>query len=287
MKNVSLIIVSYNTKELILDCLKSVYLKTEGIDFEIIVVDNDSKDGSVEAIEEKFPEVIVIKNGENLGFGKANNVGIEHSRAEYVFLLNPDTVLRNNAVKILYDYMNNNPDAGACGGMLYDAEGKRTFSFGRLPSLKEKVQLVMFPHIFLSKEVRGKINYDDVNNACEAGYISGADLMIRRDVLDKTGYFDKDFFMYYEETELQFRIKKAGYKICVVPDAQIVHLEGKSSNKSLRREASYKSEYLYFKKCYKLSRFSWFKIVFFIYLFPRFFSKPDMILRVAKYVVGQ
>lgn len=287
MKDVSLIIVSYNTKELTLACIKSVYEKTQNLSYEILVVDNNSSDGSVEAIEESFPEVRVIKSNENLGFGKANNLGIGLSQSKYVFLLNPDTVLKNNAVKILYDFMENHPEAGAAGGMLYDDEGKRTFSFGRLPLLKEKIQLIMLPHIFLSKEIRGKINYDDVNEISEAGYISGADLMIRREVLNKTGCFDNDFFMYYEETELQFRIKKAGYKIFIVPAAEIIHLEGKSSNNKLRREQSYKSEYLYYKKCYNLSKFSPFKIIFFIYLFPRFFSKPDMILRVIKYVIGK
>ena len=285
MSDVAVIIVSYNTKELTLKCIESIYEKTQNVNFEVVVVDNNSQDGSPDAIAEKFPDIKVIKNNENLGFGKANNVGIEQSQSKYVFLLNPDTILKNNAVKILYDYMESNEIAGAAGGMLYDIDGNKTFSFGRLPLLKDKVKLILLPHFLLSKDIRGKINFNNIQDIQEVGFISGADLMLRRDVINKTGAFDKDFFLYYEETELQYRIKKTGYNIYIVPQAKILHLEGKSSSKKSRREESFKSEYLYYKKCYKLTKFSPFKIIFLMYLFGRFFSKPQMIYRVVKYIV--
>ena len=151
--------------------------------------------------------------------------------------------------------------------------------------LQDKVKLILLPHFLLNKDIRGKINLDEIKDIQEVGFISGADLMLRRDVINKTGAFDNDFFLYYEETELQYRIKKTGYNIYIVPKAQILHLEGKSSSKKSRREESYKSEYLYYKKCYKLTKFSPFKIIFFMYLFWRFFSNPQMIYRVVKYVV--
>ncbi len=286
MTEVSIIIVSYNTADITLECIKSVYEKTQGVDFEVIVVDNNSQDGSAAAIEEAFPLVKVIKCTENLGFGRANNLGMKDLNSKYILLLNPDTVLKNNAVKILFDFMQENPSAGAAGGMLYDIEGRRTHSFGRLPLMKDKLALTFLPHIFLSKDMRNKFDLDSLNENRETGYITGADLMLRRSILEKTGVFDPDFFLYYEETEFQFRIKKAGYKIYIVPEAEIIHLEGKSLNKKSRREESYKSEYLYYKKCYKLTKFSLFKLAFFIYLFPRFFSNPKMILRVLKYVLG-
>ena len=133
----------------------------------------------------------------------------------------------------------------------------------------------------MHKETISK-NPQDVS---EVGYISGADLILRRDVIDKTGAFDEDFFLYYEETELQYRIKKAGYKIYVVPQAEIMHLEGKSSNKKTMRLESYKSEYLYFKKCYKLTKFSPVKLIFLAVLSIRFFSHPKMISEVIKYIL--
>lgn len=286
MIDVSIIIVSYNTKKLTLDCLHSIYEKTRDVSFDVTVVDNNSKDGSVEVIQETFPMVKLIKSNENLGFAKANNLAIKSTNSKFVFFLNPDTILKNNAVKILNDFMCDNKYAGVSGAMLYDGEGSRTFSFGKLPLLKDKILLTFLPHCFFGKERRGKIELDKVTESQEVGFICGADLMVRRELLDSIGYFDEDFFLYYEETELQFRIRKTGAKIYIVPQAEIIHLEGKSLNKKSRREQSYISEYLYYKKCYKLTKFSLFKIVFFINLFLRFFSKPQMMFRVLKYILG-
>lgn len=285
MPDLSIIIVNYNTKDDTVNCIESVIAKTQELDYEIIVVDNASEDGSVETIKNKFADVKIIKNSKNLGFGKANNIGIEKSNSKYVFLLNPDTVLKNNAVKILYDYMEKHPNVGASGGMLFDANDKRTFSFGKLPIMKDKIALTFLPRVFLGRDIRGKINLNDITNAREVGFICGADLILRRSVIDETGGFDNDFFLYYEETELQYRIKKAGYKICIVPEAEIIHFEGKSLDNIARREESYKSEYMYYKKCYKLTKVSPFKLIFFIYMFPRIFSKPKMILNVVKHIL--
>ena len=120
-KQVSIIIVSYNTKELTKKAIQAVFDKTEGIEYEIIVVDNDSKDGSVEELKNTFQEKItVIESKENLGFGRANNLGIKQSKGKYIFLLNSDTELINNAIKIFYDYMEENKQVGVCGGNLYN-----------------------------------------------------------------------------------------------------------------------------------------------------------------------
>ena len=127
---VSVIIVSYNTKELTINTIKSVIDKTENVDYEIIVVDNDSKDGSVEELKKTFQDKItIIEPKENLGFGRANNLGIKYAKGEYVFLLNPDTELINNAIKIFYDYMEQNKQVGICGGNLYDKNNNPEASY--------------------------------------------------------------------------------------------------------------------------------------------------------------
>ena len=137
--DVSIILVSYNTKQLTKECIKSIYEKTEEVNFDIWVVDNASHDGSAQMVEEEFPSVNLIKSSENLGFGRANNLAIVQTQAKYAFLLNTDTVLLNNAVKILFDYMENpeNAEVGVCGGQLYNADMSIQGSFGEFHTLEK------------------------------------------------------------------------------------------------------------------------------------------------------
>lgn len=234
--NVSIIIVNYNTKDITLQTISSVYTKTKDIDFEIIVVDNASTDGSVEAIENAFPDVKLIKSSENLGFGRANNKGAEIAKGRNLFFLNPDTILINNAVKILSDYLDNNKQIGVCGGNLYDAEEKPAHSHRMFFSpiiwdlndmLSNKVEKLLYGKNY---------NFNFTGKPKFVANIVGADMMIKRDVFNEVGGFDKDFFMYREETELNYRINKKGYKTLSIPDAKIIHLEGKSFSNNLNRK---------------------------------------------------
>ena len=196
--DVSIILVSYNTKDLTRDCLKSVYEKTQGVEFEIFVVDNNSHDGSAEMIEREFPEVRLIRNSENKGFGAANNIAIRQSNAKYIFCLNTDTILLNNAVKIFFDFMEQpeNQNVGVCGGALYDSDNCPTNYGGQFPSILHILQKFGLRNIFKKKT----INYEkDIINV---DYITGADIFFRKSVLDLVGLFDENFFIYYEETDL-------------------------------------------------------------------------------------
>ena len=226
--NVSIIIVNYNTKELISNCIQSIYEKTIGLNYEIIVVDNASVDGSQQKITEWFPNVKLIELNENIGFGGANNEGIKIAIGRNLFFLNPDTILLNNAIKILSEYLDKNSDSGVCGGNLYTKDLKPNFSYMPFfPTLLPELNLLtgnLFYKFFVGKNYR--FNY--TGKPLEVAYITGADMMVTRKCLSVTGSFDPDFFMYYEETELSLRIKKSGYKIYSVPDAQIIHLEGGS-----------------------------------------------------------
>ena len=252
--DVSVIIVNYNTLELTKNTINSVIEKTEDINYEIILVDNASTDGSIEYFEEKYRnKIIFLKNKENLGFGKANNRGIEIANGKYIFLLNSDTLLINNAIRIFYEYMENNLNVGVCGGNLYDLNLKPAHSFlPELPyiSLKTEIDIALnFPKkiIFRMKKIREDFNY--LNIPKEVGYITGADMFIRKEVLEKSGNFDKDFFMYSEETELTYRIKKNNYKVMSVPEAKIIHLEGKSTKfKENKYHMFLESKYKYYYK---------------------------------------
>lgn len=255
--DVSIIIVSYNTKELTKNCINALYEKTQDLNYDVWVVDNASEDGSVEMLKSEFPQVKLIESGENLGFGRANNLAITKSSAKYCFLLNSDTVLINNAVKILFDFMEKpeNSPVAACGGNLYDAELRQATSFGRLPDIeslliRHTALKLVFPR--QNKQIKNYEQSIDRTKEQEVGYISGADLMLRKSALAKTGVFDEKFFLYYEETELQHRIKNNGYKIYFVPEAKIVHLEGKSEISANKALIVNKSRCLYYSLSYGL-----------------------------------
>ena len=251
--DVSVIIVNYNTLELTKNTIESVFEKTKGLNYEIILVDNASTDGSVEFFESNYKnKIIFIKNNENLGFGRANNKGIEIAKGKYIFLLNSDTLLMNNAIKILFDFMEKNIECGVCGGNLFDRDNRPIHSFK-----KELVNIYSdfdFIKNFILKFIyKKRIDFNYTNKNIEVGYITGADMFIRKKILEKVGIFDSDFFMYFEETELTSRIKSTGKKIISVPQAKIIHLEGKSTQFKERKFRMFtESKYKYFYKVFSL-----------------------------------
>lgn len=230
--DVSVIIVNYNTRQMTVDCIESVKAKTEGIKYEIILVDNASTDGSKEYFE-KREDITYIYSEENLGFGRANNLGAEVAKGKYLFLLNSDTLLINNAIKILFDYMSTHPKAGVVGGNLYTLEKQPTISFER-----------SFHGIYLSfnlllKNIPNKLRFgrnrifNYTKRPLDVAYISGADLMIEKQLFNSLKGFSPEFFMYYEETDLCKRVRKDAQKgIVSVPQAKIIHLEGGSLKKN-------------------------------------------------------
>ena len=251
---VSVIIVNYNTLELTKNTIESVFEKTQGIKYEIILVDNASTDGSIKFFEMNYKnKIIFIKNSENLGFGRANNEGIKIAKGKYIFLLNSDTLLINNAIKILYDFIEKNKKCGICVGNLYDLEKNPTHSFfPDLPYITIRTEINLYLNFIekigrkISKK-RKDFNYKNIPRI--VGCITGADMMIKKDILEEVGYFDEDFFMYAEETELTYRIYKNGYLSYSIPEAKIIHLEGKSITfKENRFRMGLESKYKYFYK---------------------------------------
>lgn len=236
--DISVIIVNYHCAPMTIDCIRSVFEKTQGVACEVIVVDNASGDGSVELLRETFGEQIkVIASDTNLGFGKANNLGAQHASGKYLFLLNPDTILINDAISILSDYLKKHPDAGVAGGNLYARDMSPASSFCRsFDDLKSERRRASWLYLIGSKaetKLRQKLripmpmkefNFTDREET--VAYIFGADMMMPRRVFEEVGGFDPDFFMYAEEEELTWRITQKGYRVVSVPQAKIIHLEG-------------------------------------------------------------
>ncbi len=220
--DVSIIIVNYNTKQLLADCLVSIYRETSGVMYEVIVVDNASSDGSEEFIRSRFPNIIWINSGKNLGFGQANNLGAKYAQGKYLFFLNSDTVLQNNAVQIFYKYMKENADCdslGALGSWLLDRTGNRNLSYGNFPSPQEEIRYLWSKMRKRKAEEPLLLNVD---------FITGADLFLLHDTFEQLKGFDPNFFMYYEETDLQYRMAKMGLRRRIISGPNIVHLEGGS-----------------------------------------------------------
>ncbi|PLW92184.1 MAG: glycosyltransferase [Marinilabiliales bacterium] len=232
----SVIIVNYNVEYFLEQCLLSVRKAMEGIDGEVIVVDNNSVDGSVRMIKDRFTEVKLIENKKNLGFSQANNQAIKESQGEFVLLLNPDTVVDVDTFRKSTAFMDDHKDAGGLGVMMVDGKGQF------LPESKRGLPTpeVSFYKIFgLSKLFKrskrfGKyhLTYLDKSKIHKVDVLSGAFMMLRKSVLDKIGLLDEDFFMYGEDIDLSYRIKKAGYENYYFPETRIIHYKGESTKKS-------------------------------------------------------
>ena len=231
----SIVIVNYNVKHFLLQCLQSVQKAIAGIETEVFVVDNASSDNSVEMLKEKFPWVNLIANTKNTGFSCANNQAIKLAKGEFVLLLNPDTLVEEDTFQKCIDFMEQTQDAGALGVKMINGSGEF------LPESKRALPIpsVAFYKIFgLSKLFpRSKkfgsyhLTYLDNNKVQSVEVLSGAFFFIRKKVLDEIGLLDETFFMYGEDIDLSYRIIKAGYKNYYLPDARILHYKGESTKK--------------------------------------------------------
>lgn len=275
--DVSIIIVNYNTKQLLSNCLDSIQTRTTDISYEVIVVDNDSADGSQELIKQKYPWVRLIESKENLGFGKANNLGMEHAKGKYFFLLNSDTILLNNAIKIFYDYSMQHPGFGALGAILLDAQKKPCHSYGNLITPSSEIKFVIAKYLRFLKD-KSLLNPNQVKSPLSVGYITGADLWLKRQVFEELGGFDPDYFMYCEEVDWQKRMADANLPRIIIPGPEIIHLEGGSdpsksriwSNSRLKN--IHKSKNIYYKKHFNQIEYLYFKILY------SFLNIPNILL---------
>lgn len=226
----SIIIVNWNTGKLLHDCLASIRATCSDMEYEILIVDNDSSDGSREMIKEYFPEVHLINSGSNMGFARANNLAIPLAIAPYILFLNPDTIVLNDALSKMSNFLSKNPDIGAISCKIIDETGR----IAELPIQTEGTPVKRFLlQLFSSHSSFGLIKkIFSSHNPYESGYVRylyGPCLMIRKKVLEEVGYFDERFFMYAEDIELCHRISQKGWLAYYMSKVDIVHLGGKAS----------------------------------------------------------
>jgi GT2 family glycosyltransferase len=249
----SIVILCWNDLAVISDCLRSIYARTRDIEFEVIVSDNGSTDGSIEYIRRAYPSAHVLENGANLGFARGNNVGIAKSTGCYVLILNPDTIIHGRALEKLVAYADTHPEAGAFGCRVLNRDGTLQHSARPFPTIRRNWIAAMYlrPLAHLSDHLISDI-YTGWNGLSERAidWQSGCCVLFRTDVLKKLNGFDGQFFYHYEEVDLCRRVWNAGYTIHYTPDAVITHLGGQSVGRfPLRFELEKcRSRYRYFYK---------------------------------------
>lgn len=232
----SVVVVNYNVKAFLEQCLRTAFEALEGMDGEVFVVDNQSTDGSTEMVREKFPQVKLIANTENVGFSRANNQAIRESRGEYVLLLNPDTVVGEDVFHKVVDFLDAHPKAGGLGVKMIDGTGRflpeskrglptPTVAFFKIMGLSR-----LFPHSKLFG--RYHLGHLPENETAQIEILSGACMFLRKEMLDQVGLLDESFFMYGEDIDLSYRITLGGYENWYFPDAPIIHYKGESTKKS-------------------------------------------------------
>lgn len=225
MKNkLSIVLVNYNAGNFLVDCLKSIFLVSDKIDLDVWVVDNNSEDDSLELAKKEFPKVNYILNTDNKGFSAANNQALRKIGNEFILLLNPDTEVPGGTLSFMLDFMEQNPDAGAatCKGLKSDGE----MDWGYHRGFPTPWASFLY---FLGNDRLYHLTDRDMSSTHEVDAISGSFFLTRKSVLDKVGLLDEDYWLYGEDLDLSFRIRKAGYKIYYVPEVTVTHHKGVSS----------------------------------------------------------
>ena len=231
----SIVIVNYNVKHFLEQCLKSVYQAIQNVEAEIFVVDNNSVDGSQDMVRSSFPGVNLIANSKNTGFSTANNQAIKKSTGEYILLLNPDTIVPENCFHAILEFADQTPDLGACGLPMFDGQGNYLPESKRgLPTPEVAFyKMIGLNKIFPKSKKFGKyhLGYLPADQNHEVEILAGAFMLIRKEVLDKIGLLDETFFMYGEDIDLSYRITKAGWKNYYFAGSRIIHYKGESTKK--------------------------------------------------------
>ena len=262
MMDLSIVIVSYNTKELLGRCIKSIVKLTKGIEYEITLVNNASTDGSRDIVKKlsKRKKITLINNSKNLGFGQANNVGIKRSCGKYILLLNSDTKVNDNVLGEMIEWMNNKPSVGIATCALKYPDGRVQATGGYFPTLPK----VFFWMLFIDDipvldgvikpfhPMHGHLPFlkgeQFYKKEREIDWITGAFMLVRKEVFGEVGGFDKDYFMYTEETDLCYRVKRAGWKVWFIPKWDVIHVGGGSSNSDFPIIAEFKGVKIFYQK---------------------------------------
>lgn len=254
--DLSVIIVSYNVRDFLKQCLVSVHNSLEDIDYEVFVVDNKSNDGSYDMVKAEFPRVFLAGNSVNRGFSAANNQAIQKASGRYILLLNPDTIVNKNALRSCISFMDKHPDAGAVGVRMINGEGRflpesrRALPAPRTAFFKMTGMAWLFPKSGLFN--RYYLGHLDEMAASQSEVVAGAFMFLRSEAVRKTGLLDEDFFMFGEDIDYSYRLIKSGYNNYYYPEAEIVHFKGESTKKENIRAVRYfyKAMLIYVRKHY-------------------------------------
>ena len=239
---------SWNSKEYLLPCIASIFETTKRIPTEVIVIDNHSSDGSGPEVKKTFPGVHLILNEKNSGFARATNQGLKESQGRYVLLLNPDTRMKEGAIERLLSFMETHSKVGVSGGQLLNRDGSKQNSIANFPSLatellNKSLLRWMFPKKFPGKE-RNSLEPIEVDS------VIGACMIVRRDAMERVGLLDEGYFLFLEETDWCYRMKKTGWKVYHLPQAEAYHYQGQSAEREKKKAKVeyYRSRYHFFKK---------------------------------------
>ncbi|MDE6753642.1 MAG: glycosyltransferase family 2 protein [Muribaculaceae bacterium] len=229
---VSFIIINYKTPDLTNNCIESIIQNVRNIPYEIVVVDNNSEDNSITKIREKYNTIVLIESHENLGFGRANNLGAEYAQGKFLFLLNSDTIVKNNPLEWFIKFYESNSNVGAIGSYLHDGEGKYTLSGGKTYSIKKYLKIALRGILRITST---KYEVPCEEKPQKVDYVIGADLFIRKQLFHSIGGFDPNIFMYFEDVELCKRLTDEGFQNYIIPGPDIIHFVKSSSTSQFAR----------------------------------------------------
>jgi N-acetylglucosaminyl-diphospho-decaprenol L-rhamnosyltransferase len=275
----SIIIVSWNTAQLLDNCLSSILANPPTLPFETWVVDNASTDDSPRMVCEKYPQVHLVENRENVGFARANNQAIQNCTGNYILLLNPDTLVAPGALQALIDFLDKHPEAGAVGARIIRPNGTLQISSHPRPTLSRELWR-LFHLDTLSPYAMYPLAKWETNQPQEVDILAGACLLVRKEVLEQIGYLDEDFFMYAEEIDLCHRMQRAGWRLYWTPQAEVVHLGGQSTQQVPTEMFLnlYGSNIKYFRKHYGLVTAQVYKLILCIAAVSRLILAPFALL---------
>jgi N-acetylglucosaminyl-diphospho-decaprenol L-rhamnosyltransferase len=245
--DVSIVLVCWNNISYLESCLRSLYESNLHHRYEVVVVDNGSTDGSQELLRQKFPQVRLVQNERNVGLSRASNQGIKLTSARFALLLNNDTIVNGPSLDAMVTFLDDHPDVGAVGGELLNPDGSFQSAGTDFSSLSQE---------FLIASRLGPLfrpsypSHPPAVEAIEVGWLSSACLLLRREALNGVGLLDEDYFIYGDEADLQFRLQKAGWKVCFQPGVTTVHYGGRSMDRWRRRKMVYRGKLLFFRKNY-------------------------------------
>jgi hypothetical protein len=241
--DLSIIIVNWNARDLLTRCLQSVYDTTSNLDFEVIVVDNASNDGSQAMIRQRFPQVRLIENDQNVGFARANNQALTVSRGRYFLLLNSDTIVLPHALEKMVQFADAHAESGLIGCKLLNSDGSLQKSWASFPTFWSEV---------LGRNFRVRRRVEEEPLAYEVDWVGGACLLVQPAAINEVGLLDESFFMYSEETDWCFRMRRQGWKVYYLPGVEVIHLGGGSASRTNATQLVrlYDSKIRFFRKHY-------------------------------------